>query len=297
MGVDVQRAISNQLKNYSKPTQRFSVQGTQKTINHNINLIEQSSQWGSHEYRRGLLDGFAEIDHMLGSAACEWQWLHTRLAVTALLHKKYRKRLLSRNNVYFVTTANPRHECKLGDLQSISLKKLLRKSEDYDRAEAQQDQGYLSLTIPEINLKVPLNGERKFQPHIHKLVTGTTKEQLRAGFEYRPNGAVEGSRSTMIMEIDSPEDLLRTMIYLTKACPELKNEYQDSDGNRASSRNPMSGDERAEWAAWFGQYDIEEVVRTLGISSKLRSRLFKIQMERLVPKFLHICRKTPSENN
>ena len=281
-----QKRLSKQLQRYGGDFGKFSTQGLSKSQKRNIKERAKFERKRSCQYE-GYLGSLSEVDQRFGNGGCCFQWFCTQLAAIAVLAPEFEVAIAKRREVYFVTTAAPPHQRSLGTLETVTVRSVTRKFDSLPKTRG------FSFATTEINLYHDLDGREVFQPHMHLIVAGLSRDTIEMHFRYKSEPRhLNGRRksSTQIKPINSMRQLLHFFIYMTKWQPELKTAYLDGHGHRASSRAVMQH-ERGEWASWFGSREIKEVVRMNGFSSDLKDRFWECRLNDLVNDVSEICVK------
>lgn len=285
--------VSEQMYRHSTPKQRCSPQGTSKRQNKNIESVEKFAG-DATDYKDRLLSGEQEYATYVGSAACEWIHLRTKIAMVALLAKPLIQALEGGVPTYFVTTGNPLHRRDTGKLFDIETSTVLETTQSFDYEMGAVNPNYKSITVLEVNQKLELDGKLQFQPHLHKIVTDVDEAIIRKKLEIRPTYDDSTNRSVHVTRIKTAGAIIRCLLYMSKSCPEIKTVYRDKKNNKNSRSNRMQNDARGEWASWYAQYTIDEIVQFEGFSDKTIEQYEQAEMKQLAKKFIKICRKTPT---
>ena len=222
-------------------------------------------------------------------------WLMFQTGLLALIAPVIIDSLRKGDNVTFVSTSNPYHECQQNKLSLISSRQVRRKQQSMMTSLNKQNRRIECIAIIEVNERVVLDGTRYYAPHLHMICVGISKEELKDFFSYKGFSRYSGTRSskhTDIKQINCGGEVISKILYMTKHKPEVKTVYLDRHGHRNSSRNIMQ-DSRGEWASWFDDMDISEVVTLHGYTTSVKNILANNEMGIMAKKAYELCRHYP----
>jgi len=281
------KVLSGFLKFIDKRYGPISPQGLSRRSNRYRELLDETLE---HYY----LDNLSEADEFIGNGNCPHQWVIVRLAAMAYLLPVFCKAIRKEQDVFFVTAADPGHECEFDRLQYLNSGNVLQKARRFDQLH-KSSPDYLSFTVAEVNGNEEPSGALFAQPHLHMLVTGVSKEEIQSGFEYKRSSEFSGStrKSPLkVLPVMTMRELVERIVYMTKHKPEQKTVYHDRIGNRNSRRQSLI-EGVDEWASWFANSTIRKVVIINGLSEKKSGQFWNAELSEILPLSVRACSDVP----
>ncbi|RWN96558.1 MAG: hypothetical protein EOS05_01035 [Mesorhizobium sp.] len=226
-------------------------------------------------FKAAIHDGFDSLQRgPVKSAACVYERFRARLTVLT----KVMPLFADGENVHTVALAKIRHRQPVGSLDQFRPAAALRMVKTIHRRLGQRGVASKVFGIVEVSL-IEVDGKLLFEPHVHLIIKGPTREELKAVVPRHPR---HNSR------IDPVYHAGGSGLYFTKFLPETRSGYEDSRGNQGRQRNVMQASQRAEWLAWYAQRGMAELVIMVGFKPGLMRRFLAADLRELVREFLGI---------
>lgn len=114
----------------------------------------------------------------------------------------------------------------------------------------------------------PGSGEPRyyFEPHIHCIIYGVSKAQIRAAFKVRRDPTVTVRKR--FVKVQNVYDLGGAVSYMTKARPEFRNQYL-KDGKPRWGRSKIPPRHKAKWLRVMARYQATDLLSSTGISLRI----------------------------
>lgn len=224
----------------------------------------------------------ASLDTGRRSAACNYERWRTHRFANDVVLKHLEK---AQGHAYLVTVAAPKWRRTPGDLKPADLSLLRRKVRDgHERLRAR---GYRPafLAVIEVSAARDVDGSLWFEPHLHIVIKGIRKPEIRNAFQVRiPRSDRQRIRPVQVKKITSGS--LGTVLgYVTKMKAELRSGYERADGTRSRRTNRMPPDLLRLWLGFMALIQIEDLLVFGGFSDRLAHKFLTIEMATLEGEF------------
>lgn len=220
-----------------------------------------------------LAKGFDELSgRHRSSSACAYEKFRARLWVNAILKREFRG---PDEALFFVTLADRRHVCPAT--------RLLQFSPERAKYAVLKAFAKIRRIIPECKLVgvVEVSASRLgrqfvFEPHVHVIIAGASKELLRSHLPRSPH---------YDRQIGKITDLAKAGAYISKFKPEFRSRYRNPNGRPRRRRNKMKAAQHAAWLEWHAKYGISDLLFTRGFLSDFRQAELNELLDSLVGRF------------
>lgn len=164
--------------------------------------------------------------------------------------------------VHLVTLVDPRWVKDIGDLADFDVGKARQVlANRFGKLGALE---FIAVGGFEATVNIELDGSCHWAPHIHLVVVGPTREDLREALE----PAAHARRSGMVLRplrIDEVDDLIRVLCYALKGEGGRRTAYLTNEGNVRRRDQRLLTDHAAEFAKWQAAHRLDEVLTMHGI--------------------------------
>lgn len=220
----------------------------------------------------------ASLDTGRRSAACNYErWRTQRFANAVVLNHLEE----AQGVAYLVTVAAPNWRRTPEDLKPADLSLLRRKvRHGHERL---RERGYrpVFLAVIEVSAARDVDGSLWFEPHLHIVMKGIRKPEIRNAFQVRiPRCDRQRIRPVQVKKIT--DGSLGTVLgYVTKMKAELRSGYERADGTRSRRTNRMPSDLLRLWLGFMASIPIEDLLVFGGFSDRLAHKFFTLEMATL----------------
>ncbi|ESY94844.1 hypothetical protein X738_23055 [Mesorhizobium sp. LNHC209A00] len=226
-------------------------------------------------YKSAIHDGFDSLQRgPAKSAACVYERLRARLIVLT----KVAPMFADGENVHSVALAKMGHRQPVGSLDRFRPAAALRMVKAIHRELRQRGVPSKAFGVVEISL-IEVDGKLLYEPHVHMIIAGPTREELLAVVPRRPR---HNSKIEPVYHSGG------SGLYFSKFEPEERAGYEDKRGNQGRQRNKMQASERAEWLQWYAQHGMAELMILIGFQPGLMRQFMTADLRELVREFLGI---------
>jgi hypothetical protein len=157
------------------------------------------------------------------------------------------------------TIADTRNALPPGSLNRLQPANLLRSVTDaLDRLEA-AGKPVRAILVLEVNARRDRQGEVRWVPHAHGIVSGVSRDELKEALSPMPKRA---------MHLKAVNDVNGLVKYVTKFVPQLRVEYVNMQFKKGSIINKIPADLETEWLRYMSERQIIRVFRFFGLSIK-----------------------------
>lgn len=220
----------------------------------------------------------ASLDTGRRSAACNYERWRTQRFANAVVPNHLEE---AQGHAYLVTVAAPNWRRTPEDLKPADLSLLRRKVRDgHERLRAR---GYRPafLAVIEVSAARDVDGSLWFEPHLHIVMKGTRKSEIRNAFRIRiPRSDRQRIRPVLVKKITNGS--LGTVLgYVTKMKAELRSGYERADGTRSRRTNRMPPDLLRLWLGFMASIPIEGLLVFGGFSHRLAHTFSTMEMATL----------------
>ncbi|TIL35966.1 hypothetical protein [Mesorhizobium sp.] len=224
-------------------------------------------------YEAAIHDGFDSLQRGPSkSAVCIYERFRARLTVLTKIAPLF----ADGENVHTVALAKISHRQPVGSLDQFRPLAALRMVSTIQRRLGQRGVASKVFAVVEISL-IKVDGKRLFEPHVHLIIAGPTREELMAVVPRRPRHN---------SQIDPVYYAAGSGLYFTKFQPETRSGYKESRGNQGRQRNRMQASERAEWLDWYANHGMAELMILAGFQPGLMRQFMSADLRELVREFL-----------
>lgn len=220
----------------------------------------------------------ASLDTGRRSAACNYErWRTQRFADAVVLN------LLEevQGVAYLVTVAAPKWRRTPEELKPADLSLFRRKVRDGHARLRGRGYRPVFLAVIEVSAARDVDGSLWFEPHLHIVMKGTRKSEIRDAFQVRiPRCDRQRIRPVQVKKITNGS--LGTVLgYVTKMKAELRSGYERADGTRSRRTNRMPSDLLRLWLGFMASIPIEDLLVFGGFSDRLAHKFFTVEMATL----------------
>ncbi|TPI65032.1 hypothetical protein FJ417_00145 [Mesorhizobium sp. B3-1-7] len=229
-------------------------------------------------YKSAIHDGFDSLSRgPAKSAACVYERFRARLTMLAKIAPLF----ADGENVHTVALAKIRHRLPVGSLHHFRPTAALRMVKMIHRELRRRGIASKVFGVVEVSL-IEEDGARLYEPHVHMIIIGPTREELSA--------VVPGS-PRYDSQIDTVYHAGGSGLYFTKFEAEERVGYEDRRGKQNRQRNRMQASERAEWLDWHARHGMAELMILAGFQPGLMRQFMSADLRELVREFLGIRRR------
>lgn len=251
----------------------FSVKGMAARQANGVKDVKVAGRLKVRAYKSAIHDGFDSLQRgPAKSGACVYERFRARLTVLAKIMPLF----ADGENVHTVALAKIRHRQPVGSLDQFRPAAALRMVKMIHRRLRRRGVASKLFAVVEISL-IKVDGKQLFEPHVHLIIKGPTREELKAVVPRSPRHN---------SQIDPVYHAGGSGLYFTKFQPETRSGYKDRRGNQGRQRNRMQASGRAEWLSWYAQHGIAELMMMVGFSPDLMARFLAADLRELVDEFL-----------
>ncbi|OBQ67985.1 hypothetical protein [Mesorhizobium erdmanii] len=228
-------------------------------------------------YKASIHPGFDSLHQGPAKSACVYERFRARLTVLTKIAPLF----AVGENVHTVALAKIGHRQPVGSLDQFRPEAALRMVTTIHRRLRKAGLKPTVFGIVEVSL-IEEDGARLFEPHVHMIIKGPTRDELSA--------VVPGS-PRHDSHIDPVYHSGGSGLYFTKFAAEERVGYEDRRGKRNRQRNKMQASERAEWLQWYAQHGVAELMILRGFQPGLMRQFMAADLREVVREFLGIRRR------
>lgn len=258
-------------KNTFSPTH---IEGGQRGVKERL----LKAKWKRSDIRAALHRSWDELDDNEKSAACLFEQYRIRLAILTIIYP-YLKRL----NIKFlsVTIVSRRWRSTGNDVDSSDISPIRRKAQDgYENLRALGTRPVIFGTI-ELSGLQNLNKRLFWEPHMHLLIGGATKAQVKDAFKIRASKAeIKEYRPVVIRPIEG--EIKKNLAYVCKFKPNLRKKYTGAAGIEKSGKAKLVGQKRSQWTSWMAKHPMREMIIHHGIPRETIQTAIEVELGELI---------------
>lgn len=231
----------------------FSVKGLKDRRANAIALVQEQGA-DTSAFEQCLHRDADSLDNYRRSAACPYEQFRTRVWATVTLPQLFP----DSEPLHWVTIAHPAHRVTAAGLGTFDPKKVKRIVQTVRSAINAP-----SKVFGMVEVSVSKNrGVSIFEPHVHFIVSGPTRDQLEQARSKFPKSS---------MKIDGVTTVPGLLLYLTKFAADERVAYLGELGDSRRRDNGMKPPDKSAWLSWMAGYGIADLMVEGGFQPNLKS--------------------------
>lgn len=213
------------------------------------------------------------------SAACRLEWARLLLFLIFILLGRL---LATRGRAFHVIIADKRWQIsgdELGPWIFNRARRKLRRGLELLRKAGVKP---VFVAVYELSAARNLDGSYPFEPHIHLLILGATKDELRKAFKVRQHRSERGKAKPVRIVRVRKSRMGKILGYLSKIKAQERVEFIGKDDKRYRSTNRMSADKFPLWLGCMSQIPITKLVEFGGFRERVALHFAQLEMATLI---------------
>jgi len=234
--------------------------------------------WSETAISESLHASWNSLDRGRRSAACVYEQYRCRFAVTAVILPHLRSLKLK---YHHATVVSQRWRKPGNRVKESSASALQRKAKDGVERLRKMGLNPIVWGVIELSGGVDQDDNFMWEPHMHLIIGGASREEIRAAFKVRTTKEQRGRlKPVKIMAID--ENLGRCVHYGCKFKPELRNTYIGKNGRPHRGKDLLKGRDLRRWTDWMARQPMMSMIIHFGIPNRIIDELKYAELAELV---------------
>lgn len=219
------------------------------------------------------------LDTERRSAACRLEWARLTIFLKVYVLPAL---LASSDDVFHVIVADRRWQVSPDELSLHAFERPRRKLRHGMQRLRSNDFDPVFIAVYELSAARNLDGSYRFEPHIHLLVFGAKRTDLKQAFYVRQHRSERGKMKPVRIEELERSEVGNILGYISKITPQERVQYMDRSGRYNRTTNRMSADRLPLWLSCMSKIPITQLIQFGGFAESMTYRFATCEMATLI---------------